>query len=395
MFKNIAKIFTSHIIVKSLGLANIALVLLFLSVKDFGEYSYLYLVLNLVAIIIDPFLSAYLVDSKVFDYKKYNFAVLFLSLILIPFFFLLVSFFYKNLHFYLFICFSATYFISAILKSYLNIKERYYNYGIVDIVRQLSLFCSTVFFFYVIKSNNYIELLEFNFVISLVAMFIVAVLFVKKEEIEFNLNFQILKKLTFQSKFLIFYTALIPLLSFIDSYFVDSFLTKKDLGIYSFSLKIYNISLILVVPIFTVLNIKQIEIAKENNYLLFVQKSFRKVLLFSSVIFLATLVFNWFVINYVYLEYKSSFWNTNILMLGSFITYVTLPFSFLIAYRKYKHLFSLGVLAILCNITINYFFIEKYGMLVAAFSTFLSQLIINLGAAIISFLVLRNNKDEN
>jgi O-antigen/teichoic acid export membrane protein len=395
MFKNIAKIFTSHIVVKTIGLANIAFVLFFLSVKDFGEYSYLFLLLNLVAIIIDPLLSAYLVDSKTFNYKKYNFGVLIISLILTPFFYLFINFFYNKLSVTLFILFSATYFISAILKSYLNIKERYYNYGIVDVVRQLSIFCTTVFFFYFLNSNSYIELLEFNYLVSFIGMIFIAIIFLKKEEIEFNINFSRLKKQTFQSKFLIFYTALIPFISFIDSYFVDAYLTKEDLGIYSFSLKVYNISLMLVVPIFTVLNIKQIEIAKEGNYMLFVKKSFKKVIFFSSMIFLVTLLFNWLITNYIYLEYKSSFWNTNILMFGSFITYITLPFSFLIAYRKYKYLFALGIIAVLFNILINYFFIEKYGMLVASFSTFLCQLIINLGAAIISFFLLRNSKNEN
>ena len=160
-------------------------------------------------------------------------------------------------------------------------------------------------------------------------------------------------------------------------------------------LKVYNISLMLVVPIFTVLNIKQIEIAKEGNYMLFVKKSFKKVIFFSSMIFLVTLLFNWLITNYIYLEYKSSFWNTNILLFGSFITYITLPFSFLIAYRKYRYLFALGIIAVLFNILINYFFIEKYGMLVASFSTFLCQIIINLGAAIISFFLFRNSKNEN
>jgi O-antigen/teichoic acid export membrane protein len=395
MFKNIAKIFTSHIVVKTIGLANIAFVLFFLSVKDFGEYSYLFLLLNLVAVIIDPLLSAYLVDSITLNYKKYNFGILIISLILTPFFYFFINFFYNKLSVTLFILFSATYFISAILKSYLNSKERYYNYGIVDVVRQLSVFCTTVFFFYFLNSNSYIELLEFNYLVSFIGMILIAIIFLKKEEIEFIINFSRLKKQTFQSKFLIFYTALIPFISFIDSYFVDAYLTKDDLGIYSFSLKVYNISLMLVVPIFTVLNIKQIEIAKEGNYMLFVKKSFKKVIFFSSMIFLVTLLFNWLITNYIYLEYKSSFWNTNILLFGSFITYITLPFSFLIAYRKYRYLFALGIIAVLFNILINYFFIEKYGMLVASFSTFLCQIIINLGAATISFFLLRNSKNEN
>lgn len=73
---------------------------------------------------------------------------------------------------------------------------------------------------------------------------------------------------------------------------------------------------------------------------------------------------------------------------------MALPFSFLIAYRKYKYLFFLGVVAILLNIFINYFFIAKYGMIIAAFSTFLSQFVINFGAAFFSYYLLKLNKYE-
>ncbi|MCL7761851.1 oligosaccharide flippase family protein [Polaribacter sp. Z014] len=395
MFKNIFKILSSHIVVKSLGLVNIAIVLFFLSVEDFGNYSYSLLLLNLIAVIVDPFLSSYLVDYKTFNYKKFNFGILILSIILSPAFYFIISYLNKDLNLITYMLFTATFLVGTSLKSYLNVKERYYSYGIVDIIRQLGIFFTTIIFFYILDSNNYIELLEFNYLVTFLAMISIAIVFLKKEEIEFNINFTRLKNQTIQSKFLIFYTALVPFISFIDSYFVDAYLTEEDLGIYSFSLKIYNISLMLVVPIFTVLNIKQIEIAKENNYLTFISKNFKKVILFSVVIFLGTFLFNWIITNYIYLEYKSSFWNTNILMFGSFITYITLPFSFLIAYRKYKYLFTLGVLAILFNIIINYFFIEKYGMMIAAFSTLLSQLIINFGAAFLSYILLRNNKNEN
>ena len=395
MFKNIFKILSSHIVVKSLGLVNIAIVLFFLSVEDFGNYSYSLLLLNLIAVIVDPFLSSYLVDYKTFNYKKFNFGILILSIILSPAFYFIISYLNKDLNLIICMLFTATFLVGTSLKSYLNVKERYYSYGIVDIIRQLGIFFTTIIFFYILDSNNYIELLEFNYLVTFLAMISIAIVFLKKEEIEFNINFTRLKNQTIQSKFLIFYTALVPFISFIDSYFVDAYLTEEDLGIYSFSLKIYNISLMLVVPIFTVLNIKQIEIAKENNYLTFISKNFKKVILFSVVIFLGTFLFNWIITNYIYLEYKSSFWNTNILMFGSFITYITLPFSFLIAYRKYKYLFTLGVLAILFNIIINYFFIEKYGMMIAAFSTLLSQLIINFGAAFLSYILLRNNKNEN
>jgi O-antigen/teichoic acid export membrane protein len=395
MIKNIAKILTSHIIVKTIGIANIAFVLFFLSIKDFGDYSYLFLMLNLVAIIIDPFLSAYLIDSKTFDFNKYNFGIIIIGLLLSPFFYFLVKIINNNLSILLFVLFTGTYFFSAILKSYLNLKERYINYGLIDITRQLTVFCTTIFYFFILKSNDYLKLLELNYLVSFLAMIILYLIFLKRNEIEFNFNVSKFKKLTYASKFFIFYTAIIPLFTFIDSFFVDSYLTEEDLGIYSFSLKIYNISLMLVVPIFTVLNIKQIEIAKENNYLAFVQNKFKKVFLFSTIIFIGAIFFNWIITSFIYLEYKSSFWISNILMFGSYVTYLTLPFSFLIAYRKYKHLFFLGIIAILFNIVINYFFIEKNGMFIVAFSTFFSQLIINLGAAVFSYFLLSNYKNEN
>ena len=132
MLKNIAKIFTSHIIVKAIGVINIALVLMFFSIENFGNYSFTLLVLNLFAITIDPILSSYLIDYKVFNYDKYNFGILIITLVLGFFFYLCVNFFIKELPVFLFLVFSLSYMISAGLKSYLNIKERYYNYGIVE-----------------------------------------------------------------------------------------------------------------------------------------------------------------------------------------------------------------------------------------------------------------------
>ncbi|MDB4009772.1 hypothetical protein N9484_01930 [Polaribacter sp.] len=369
--------------------------MLHFSIENFGNYSFTLLVLNLFSITVDPVLSSYLVDYKFFNYNRYNFGILIITLFLGVLSYFLIDVLILNIPIVLFILFSLTYLVSASLKSYLNIKDRYYNYGIVDIVRQLCILATTVTYFYGLKYNNYLQLLELNYLISSIAMILLAILFLKKSEIEFSLQIQKLKNLLFNSKFLIFYTAIVPLITFIDSYFVESFLTQEDLGMYSFSIKIYSISLLLVVPVFTILNIKQIEIAKENNYLNFIRENFKKIGSLSLVILVLSILFNWVLVNSVYNIYRESFWITNILILGSFITYISLPFSFLIAYRKYKYLFGLGVLAILLNLSINYFFIAKYGMIIAALSTFISQFIINFGAAIFSYYLLKLNKYED
>jgi len=388
MFKNITKILSSHIIVKGLGLANIAIILTVFSVKEFGEYSYLLLLLHLIAVIIDPFLSSYLVDFKSFNYKKYNFGIIIVSVILSPFVYAIFKQLNVELTVQLFFLFSGTYIISAGLKSFLNVKERYLEYGLVDVIRQTSIFLSTLFFFYIYEQKEYIQLLELNYLISFISMSLLAVLFIKAADVYFDYSFVALKKLIVGSKYLILYIALVPFIAFIDSYFVERYLTEQDLGLYSFSLKIYNISLMLVVPIFTVLNIKQIEIAQKKEYSLFFKKNVKKTLLFSTTIFMLSIVLNWAITHYVFTEYKASFLDTTILLCAAFFSYTALPFSFLLAYRKYKWLFILVIVALFTNIGVNYFFIEIYGTRIAALSTLLAQTIISLGAAILSYYIL-------
>jgi O-antigen/teichoic acid export membrane protein len=391
MLKNIAKIFSSHILVKLTGLINLAVILNFLTISDFGYYSYYLLMLHLISVIIDPFLSAYLIEYKLNNYSRYNLGIFVFSIVLLPLFYFAIS---VNIavEFQIFLFFSVSFIISGVLKSFLNVNERFLRYGLVDVFRQSSIFISTVVCFYILKNNNYLFLLELNYASSLVMMLVLVPFIIKKKEIYINARFKTLKALFKNSKYLIFYTALIPIIAFIDSYFVEKHLSERDLGLYSFSLKVYSISLMLVVPIFTVLNIKQLEIAKEKRYTLFFKKNIKKVLTFSVLLFLGSVIFNYAITHFFYTEYRSSFIDTTILLCGAFITYLSLPFSFLIAYRKHNWLFLLSIIALFINIIVNYIYISQYGTIIAALSTFLAQTIINLGAAVLSYYLIDDEK---
>lgn len=392
MFKSISKIFSSHIVVKIIGLANIAVTLNFLTVDDFGEYSYYLVLLQLVSITCDPFFSSYLQDFRAFNYKKYNLGILVFPLILLPIFYFIELKLKHNFALTIFALFCFYYIFSAILKSFLNAKERYSEYGLVDVFRQLSIFISTIVVFYVLNSRDIILLLTINYIVALSVILILCFVLIKSEEISILPQILIIKKIIKESKYLILYATLIPFISFIDSYFVDSYLPKVDLGLYSFSLKIFNISILLIVPIQTVLNIKQIEIAKDKGYLTFLKKNIKKVFIFSTLLFFTAILLNWLIINYIYTEYKPSYWVTNILLCTSFFSYISLPFSFLLAYRKYNILFILAVFGILINILINYLFIKQYGIYAAAISTFVALTIINFGGAILSYFTIRDNE---
>ena len=393
MFKNIAKIFSSHVLVKIIGLINIAIILHFLTISDFGYYSYYLLMLHLISIIIDPFLSAYLVEYKLNNYRSYNLGIFVFTILLLPVFYFAISV-NITVELQIFIFFSFSFIISGVLKSFLNVNERFLRYGLIDVFRQSSIFISTIVFFYLLEKSNYLLLLEFNYASSLVMMLILVPFILKKKEVHINARIKTLKTLFKNSKHLIFYTALIPVITFIDSYFVEKYLSERDLGLYSFSLKVYSISLMLVVPIFTVLNIKQLEIAKEKKYWVFFKKNIKKVFIFSVLLFLASVIFNYLITHFFYTEYRSSFIDTTILLCGAFITYLSLPFSFLIAYRKHNWLFFLSIIALFINIIVNYIYISKHGTIIAAMSTFLAQTIINLGAAVLSYYLIDDEREK-
>ncbi len=393
MIKNIAKIATSHILVKGLGVLSIVIVLNFLSIEDFGKYSFYLVVLNLATILIDPYLSAYLIEFKTQNYIKYNFGLLLIPIFLVPFFYLALTYLIPGITLSIVLLFCGTFFISAGLKSFLNIKEHYYYFGLVDVLRQATLFISTFVFFYYLDGNDYHQLLLLNYGSTLLIMSVLMIVMTKKEDLRFNIQFNEYQKLFRSSTHLIFYMSIIPLISFIDSFFIDSYLTTRDLGMYSFSLKIYTVSLMLVVPIFTVLNIKQIEVAKQDGYSSFFKKNKQKVLFYSTLFFVLSFLFNYILTQFIFVKYQDSFRDTSILLFAAFIAYLTLPFSFLIAYKKYKHLLILGITALFVDVFINYFFIARFGTLVAALSTLISQIIINLGSAIYSHQLL--NKKPN
>ena len=393
MFKNIAKIFSSHIVVKTIALVNIAIILNVLNVDDFGEYSYYLVLLHLVAIVVDPFFTSYLFDYKLFNYKRYNFGIIIIPIfLLIPFSFLLY-YIKDNLNIVIFILFCSYYISNAVLKSFLNAKEQYLKYGLVDVYRQVGIILSTLVVFYVLNRSDFLTLLIANYSTALVFSIFSYFFFVKKKDIQIQINESVFKKVLTKSKYLILYLALIPLISFIDSYFIDNNLTGKDLGLYSFSLKIFSISLLIVIPISTVLSIKQIELAKEDGYWHFFKTNRKRVFQISLLVFIGAVLFNWIIVTFFYTEYESSYWSTNILLCTSFITYLSIPFSFLMAYRKYQALFLLALIGVFIDIIINYLFIEDYGIIAAAMATFISLTIINFGRAFLSYRFL-NKKNS-
>jgi O-antigen/teichoic acid export membrane protein len=176
-------------------------------------------------------------------------------------------------------------------------------------------------------------------------------------------------------------------MSFIGMYFVEKYIDNYELGLYAFSLKIYAVSMIGLAPMLTVLRIRQIDIARESEFKAFFKRNIKKVTWFASGFYALSLI-GTLILTYIFFqEYKSSIAATVILVSTSFFSYLTIPFSFLMAFRKYKIVFLLSLISLFLNISINYFFIPMYGIVAAATSHFISFSMINVSGAVCTILI--------
>jgi O-antigen/teichoic acid export membrane protein len=142
----------------------------------------------------------------------------------------------------------------------------------------------------------------------------------------------------------------------------------------------------------TVLRIRQIDIVRRADYRVFFTRNIKKVLISSCAFYIVLLAGAFFLTHFVFPEYKASTTSTNILLTTAFISYLTIPFSFLQAFRKYRTVFILSLISLALNITINHYFTPSFGINAAAFSNMISFSFINIMGMLISLFIY--GKDE-
>lgn len=386
MIKNILTVLSGDLIAKVLGFGITFFLANNLSIENFGIYNYILYLLGLLSIIVEPFANTYLRDHRYYQFENYNCSYILISFCFAPFFYFIAYWFVYPISWYVFVIYYFNFIMIVVLRNYFNVYELYDKYTISNILQQVGIFISLLFFLFVLKFKEVNYLITFTYATSSLILIIYIIKIGGVTNISFNINIRNIKNLYGDSIYLVLYWSILPIMSFLGMFFVEKYINNYELGLYSFSLKLYTVSLIGLTPMLTVLRIRQIDIAKKSEYKIYFKRNIKNVLYFSSGFYILSIIMA-YILTYVFFpKYKSSIIATIILISTSFVSYTTIPFSFLMAFRKYKDVFILSLISLLISIGINYNFIPKYGIIAAALSNFIAYSFLNTMGAVLSYL---------
>lgn len=391
---DISHVFSGDLFAKILVFVTTFLLASFLSVSEFGKYNFFFSLLSLSTILVDPFLNTYLRDFRFYNKKKFDFGIILIPFLLTPLFVLTVTYIIKDgLNVYAILFFSLNYILFSSIKTYLNVFEKYRQFSLSNITQNAGILLSSITLLFFFEINKVELLIQFNYLISLFLIGILYLVFLNRDTIEFSLDLSRKLQLVCDSKYLVLYLSIIPLMNFVDLYFVKKYLLGKELGYYSFSLKLFSISLVGLGPLLTVFRIQQIDNVKGGLASEIFNKNFKKIS-FSVILFLLVLISGFSLFTLVFFpSYSPSLKSSIILFCCSAVSYISIPFSYLIALRKYRSVFILAGVALIINTVINYYFVPIYGISAAATSTLLSHSFLNIGNLILSFYFLKIKKN--
>ncbi len=392
MLKNILSVLTGDVAAKFFSFAIIILLTKTLSVSEFGIYNYTISLLGLVSISIEPLANSYLRDHRFFSFQKYNFGYLAFSLIIGAVIYFVIDFFIKDITFPLFAVFAFNYYIVAAAKNYYNVKENYKRFSIVNILQQLSLLIiiSTLVYFWKVTDAN--TLILYSYLLSFIVIFIYLFRKTGGEHFSADLKYFLSFRYFQDSFYLLLYWCILPILAFTDMYFIHKYLGNYDLGLYSIASKFYMISLIALTPLLTVIRIKQIDVVKQNGVNEYYKKMFVKASLAALGMLISMAVVVLLSLKYIFPEYGGAAAASLVLILSSFFSYLFIPFSFLLALRKYSLVFIISLFALCVNLFVNFTFVPVYGIIASATATLLTQFSINFLNALSTFIIIKKNK---
>lgn len=374
------KLVSSQFLAKVVGLFTTFLLINKLPVEDYGLYQFYLVTLTLSTAIINPVLSAYSRDFYAFSYSEYDFKFLTIPIIILPFllYFFVISY---DISLSLVLIFTSYILLQVNIISFTNVRKRFTASSIYSALDAIFILLGV--FIYINFSQSSTEHVEeflesvYTFPLGLSVIMLFYLVKTDKNIFSFSIDFKFSYNLIRDSRYLIFYLSSLPLINYISLWFIKSYLSETELGEFSFAMKMYAISLFFLPSIISILKTKQIDVVKSNCYRQYHERYF-KIISALSVLFviLISIVF-FYVKDEFFYEYRETYFYIFVLFISSGLSYILLPFSFLIPMRRYKDVFYISLITVITCLLFNWMFISEIGLWAPVLSTLISQFIIN------------------
>lgn len=408
LFKSVAWYGVGNILVRSVSLILLPLYSNLISTKEFGNYSLLVSVYTIIATIfqfgMSLALNKFYTEEPDDEKKKMIFSTIlnaiillgilltigigFLSVLIVKtifgseefsllLVFLLVCLFFETINFYI-----------IYLLKIKELPKETVLYSVVGAVVNLSL--NILFVFYLKLSIKGIILAQ---LLSGIILFIVSLRIIKETYL-FILDKKVLFTVVIFSFPLFAASMLTAWTNVADRFILNAFMSKEDVGIYSFVYRIALVMNVFVVSFVAAWNPYSVKHYFKNEYGSLYGKTLSHliaggILLFLSVsffidFFFEVKIFGMFVLNPIY---KPGIISLPFIMVGYFFNgisayYAVYPY---VSNKTYQ-LFITDFISLSINILLNFLLIPKYGLLGAAISTAVAFIF----GAVYLFLISRN-----
>lgn len=364
----------------------------YLGVENYGLYTYILTSAGMLALFFNIGTTDYVLtyyNNVDFSEKKRQmgvvyavnifFAILITSLLLI----------YPNYSYYLFgldfeyfifLPFIAFTFIFNNFFTTIAIYQRklrkFYLFKILEIVMFVVVIFYTIYF----QKSFYEFILYYTVMISLNFL----ILFVYLKEISFVFSFKLskLKQILSMSIFFMFNGMTLYLLTFIDKFLIQKYMTYYDLGIYGLSVTIIGSILVLTATfLHIIIKIKineNIKSEEKLSQIRFFSDNLINILIVPILMGFAIYGYN-FLILYAGDNFSQSYQYTVILLIVVYFNLITYFYSqkyFLQNKQKaIKIMFKITVFVLIINIILNIITIPRYGLMGATFSSVIASLL--------------------
>jgi O-antigen/teichoic acid export membrane protein len=279
--------------------------------------------------------------------------------------------------------------LNKLAQSFFQAKNEFRKSGIVTNFKNVSLLIFLVFTFLILKKTNATIASVITALSALVA-FVAASFWIFKENNSIGLHFSasLLKKLISESKWLILYLIFQSFFSSVCIVILNAYGTQIDVANFGVANKYYNLLLMFLTSLQTVLRVKtcqkeMVDSAEKRRE--FSVNWLKKVWPLAGSVCLVAVLSAGVILPFLNGDgYAPSITVFRVLMLSVFFGYVFSPnTSIMIAAKRHKLLFFLAVGCCVIGAAICYFLLPVLGVVAAAISITISNLLLNLTGFII------------
>ena len=264
------------------------------------------------------------------------------------------------------------------MSGFLTVKGKFKKYGNFFFVFPNLLIIVSILIVYLLKLKEYYLIAGYIVSYGIFGMILLANLLKEKKILQKKINYKYILNL---STPMMISSAFLFISNWTDVFMLGAMVSESELGIYNVAFKLGTLALIVIATVNTVLSPRVSELYTQNKIdqiKIEVQKATRMITYIAFPLVFILIVFRKFILSFFGSEFVNGELALAIIALGMLINAMSGSVAVVLNMTKHqKHLRNFTLFSVLINIILNFFLIQKYGILGAAIASLISNVFLN------------------